>query len=155
MSPQRSPRAWAMPMATDDPPNSPGEIAVFQAYVDLINAERAAMWARHNTLLVANSLILSALAIAPTHKWADLALLVAGLLISAAWLVITKEGWSAVQQHAAIAGRFTGSCFDRMPNPFAENVYGKAQALIYRLILGVISVFVLMYLCLAVVRLVG
>ena len=32
--------------------SSPEELAVFQTYVDLINAERAAMWARHNTLLV-------------------------------------------------------------------------------------------------------
>ncbi len=67
-------------MAEKDPAVTPAEIAIFQAYVDLINAERAAMWARHNTLLVANSLILSALAIAPTHRWADLALLAAGLL---------------------------------------------------------------------------
>jgi hypothetical protein len=39
---------------------------VFQAYVDLINSEREALWARHNTLLLANSLIIGALAISPT-----------------------------------------------------------------------------------------
>lgn len=33
------------------------EIAVFQAYVDRINSERETIWARHNALLVANSLI--------------------------------------------------------------------------------------------------
>jgi len=135
--------------------SSPEERAVFQTYVDLINAERAAMWARHNTLLVANSLILSALAIAPTHKWADGALLAAGLLISSAWLVITQKGWAAVQQHVSIASSFSGPCFDRLPNPFSEAVYGKAQNMIYRLILMVIAVFVLMYVCLGFVRLVG
>jgi hypothetical protein len=37
------------------------ELAVFQTYADLVNSERATMWARHNAMLVANSLILSAL----------------------------------------------------------------------------------------------
>ena len=68
---------------------SPDEIAVFQAYVDLINSERETLWARHNALLLANSLIIGALAISPTalweRKWAALAMLAAGLVISAAW----------------------------------------------------------------------
>lgn len=132
---------------------SPEELTVFNAYVDLINAERSAMWARHNAMLVANSLILSALAISPTHRWSDLALLCAGLLISGVWLVITVEGWSAVRHHATVAGSFAGACFDRLPNPFAPGAYGKAQIIIYRLILTVIVVFVLMYLGLAYARL--
>jgi hypothetical protein len=132
--------------------NSANEIAVFQAYVDLINAERAAMWARHNALLVANSLIFSAFAISPKNRWADLALLAAGLLISGVWLLITMEGWSAVRRHVDIAGSFAASCFHNLPNPFSSAVYGKAQVWIYRLILLVIAVFVLMYLGLAVLR---
>jgi hypothetical protein len=44
--------------------SSPDEIAVFQAYTDLINSERETLWARHNALLLANSLIIGALAIA-------------------------------------------------------------------------------------------
>ncbi len=76
--------------AKADPSN---EIAVFQAYVDLINSERETIWARHNALLVANSLIVGALAISPTalwaNKWAALAMLGAGLLISIAWFLIT------------------------------------------------------------------
>ena len=66
--------------------NSPEEIAVFQAYIDLINSERETIWARHNALLVANSLIIGALAISPAalweDKWAALAMIGAGLLIS-------------------------------------------------------------------------
>jgi hypothetical protein len=140
-------------MDAKDPDISSKEFAVFQAYVDVINAERATMWARHNAMLVANSLILSALAISPTHRWPDIALLAAGLLISAAWLAITIQGWSAVHHHASIAGTFAASCFDRLPNPFAPSFYGKAQTRIYRLILGVIAVFVLMYLGLGYARL--
>ncbi len=70
--------------------SSSDEIAVFQAYTDLINSERVTLWARHNALLLANSLIIGALAISPTvlweNKWAALAMLSAGLLISAAWV---------------------------------------------------------------------
>jgi hypothetical protein len=39
---------------------------LFQAYVDLINSERETIWARHNALLVANSLIVGALALTPS-----------------------------------------------------------------------------------------
>jgi hypothetical protein len=39
---------------------SSDEIAVFQAYIDLIDSERDTIWARHNALLVANSLIIGA-----------------------------------------------------------------------------------------------
>ena len=80
-------------MFGEDEASSSDEIAVFQAYVDLINSERETIWARHNALLVANSLIIGALAISPTalwqNKWAALGMISAGLLISAAWLLIT------------------------------------------------------------------
>jgi hypothetical protein len=83
-------------MSGEDSTTSPDEIAVLQAYVDLINSEREAIWARHNALLVANSLI-GALAISPTalweNKWAALGMISAGAIISAAWLGITLRGW--------------------------------------------------------------
>ena len=64
-------------MSGEDSISSPDEIAVLQAYIDLINSERETIWARHNALLVANSLIIGALAISPTalweNKWAALA----------------------------------------------------------------------------------
>lgn len=49
-----------------DAENSSDELAVFQAYVDLINSERETNWARNNALLVANSLILGAMIASPT-----------------------------------------------------------------------------------------
>jgi hypothetical protein len=77
--------------------SSSEEIAVFQAYTNLINSERETLWARHNALLVANSLIIGALAISPTalweNKWAALAMIGAGLLISVAWVGIALQGW--------------------------------------------------------------
>jgi hypothetical protein len=44
-------------MSGEDEASTSDEIAVFQAYIDLINSERETIWARHNALLVANSLI--------------------------------------------------------------------------------------------------
>jgi hypothetical protein len=138
--------------------SSPDEIAVLQAYIDLINSERETIWARHNALLVANSLIIGALAISPTalwqNKWAALAMIGAGLLISAAWLGITLEGWSALKRHADLARRFAATYFKRLPNALDETLCDPAQTNIHHLVLLVIAVFVLMYLGLGYIRLV-
>jgi hypothetical protein len=135
--------------------SSPDEIAVFQAYTDLINSERETLWARHNALLLANSLIIGALAISPAalwdNKWAALAMLSAGLIISAAWIGIAVHGWRAMLRHVEVAGSFASDCFRHLPNPFAETV--SAQAALHRLVLLVIAVFILMYLGLGFVRL--
>jgi hypothetical protein len=68
---------------------------------------------RHNALLVANSLIIGALAIGPTallaNKWAALALLAAGLVTSGAWFVITVQGRSVMKRHEDPAGAFASS----------------------------------------------
>jgi hypothetical protein len=111
------------------------------------------MWARHNALLVANSLIFSAIAISETQEWADLALIFAGLLISCVWLYVTVEGWAVVHLHVQIAGKAEAAWFRTLPNPFSPAIYGKAQVIIYRLMLVVIVVFILMYLGLGVLRL--
>ena len=68
-----------MPTNEKRPAAETEEFAVFQAYVDLINSERETLWARHNALLLANSLIIGALAISPAalweRQWAALAVL--------------------------------------------------------------------------------
>jgi hypothetical protein len=101
--------------------------ALDQTAVDLINAERSTMWARHNAMLVANSLIFSAIAISETEQWADLALIGAGLFISCVWLYVTVEGWAVVHLHVQIAGKAEAAWFRTLPNPFSPAIYGKAQ----------------------------
>jgi hypothetical protein len=144
-------------MSDADSATSPDEIAVFQAYIDLINSERETIWARHNSLLVANSLIVGALAISPTalweNKWAALAMIGAGLLISAAWLGITVQGWSAMKRHADLAAKFASARFKHLPNALDETLCDRAQTNIHHLVLLVIAVFMLMYLGLGYVRL--
>jgi hypothetical protein len=144
-------------MKTKHSESSSDEIAVFQAYTALINSERETLWERHNALLLANSLIIGALAISPSalreSKWVALAMIGAGLLISVAWVGITVEGWLAIRRHAELAGTFASACFNNLPNPFAETICSQAYARIHHLILLVIGVFVLMYLGLGFVRL--
>jgi hypothetical protein len=144
-------------MSGEDEASSSDEIAVFQAYVDLINSERETIWARHNALLVANSLIIGALAISPTalweNKWAALAMIGAGLLISVAWLGITVQGWSAMKRHADLARKFASTYFKHLPNALDETLCDPAQTNIHHLVLLVIAVFMLMYLGLGYVRL--
>jgi hypothetical protein len=111
-------------MSDEDGVSSPDEIAILQAYVDLINSEREAIWARHNALLVANSLIIGALAMSPAalweNKWAALGMISAGAIISAAWLGITLQGWSAMKRHAENSPRPTSSiCRMRSTRPSA------------------------------------
>ena len=41
----------------------------------------------------------------------QLAMLSAGLIISAAWVGIAVEGWSALRRHADLAGTLASDCF--------------------------------------------
>ena len=137
--------------------SSSDEIAVFQAYTSLINSERETLWARHNALLLANSLIMGALAISPAalweNKWAALAMLSAGLLISTVWVGIAVQAWSSIRCHADRAGTFASTCFNQLPNPFAETVCNRAQNRMHHLVLLMIAVFMFLYLGLALIRL--
>jgi hypothetical protein len=146
-------------MDETEPADLSDKATLFQAYVDLINSERETIWTRHNALLVANSLIVGALALTPsalgTSRWATIALIGAGLLISSAWFLITLHGWAAMRRHAEIASDFTAKHFKHLPNPFADITYHRAGVRIHFLALVVIGTFILIYLGLAVARLGG
>ena len=146
-----------MPTNEKRPAAETEEFAVFQAYVDLINSERETLWARHNALLLANSLIIGALAISPAalweNQWAELAMLAAGLLVSGAWLGIASSGWSAMRRHCELAATFASSRFKQLPNPLAEMICSRAQDRMHYLIVLVIVVFMAMYLGLGFMRL--
>jgi hypothetical protein len=137
--------------------SSSDEIAVFQAYTSLITSEHETLWARHNALLLANSLIIGALAISPAalwqNKWAALAMLSAGLLISAAWIGMAMLAWSTIRRYADLAGSFASASFKHLPNPFAETICNRARKRMHLLVLLMIAVFMLMYIVLALLRL--
>jgi hypothetical protein len=143
--------------AGKDPASSPDGLAAFQTCTNLINSERETLWARHNALVLANSLIIGALAISPAalweNKWAALGMLGAGLVICAAWFLMTVLAWSAMRRHCDLAASFASSCFAHLPNPFAETICNREQRGIHRLTLLVIGVFILMYFGLGYIRL--
>jgi hypothetical protein len=132
---------------------------LFQAYVDLINSERETIWARHNALLVANSLIVGALAISPKElwasKWTAVALIGAGVLISTAWFLITIYGWTVMRRHAEIAREFAATHFKHLPNPFADITFSRSGIWIHFLALIVVGTFIAIYLGLGFARLAG
>jgi len=107
--------------AGKDPASSPDGLAVFQTYTNLINSERETLWARHNALVLANSLIISALAISPAalweNKWAALGTLGAGLVICAAWFLMTVLAWSAMRRHRDLAGHLPHLASRTFPIP--------------------------------------
>jgi hypothetical protein len=142
-----------------EPADLSDKATLFQAYVDLINSERETIWARHNALLVANSLIVGALALTPsafgTSRWQTIALIGAGLLISTVWLLITVYGWAVMRRHAEIASAFTTEHFKHLPNPFAEIIYHRSGARVHFLALVVIGTFIFIYLGLGLTRLSG
>ncbi|HEY9519980.1 MAG TPA: hypothetical protein VIQ39_00390 [Methyloceanibacter sp.] len=119
----------------------------FQAYVGTI-------WARHNALLVANSLIIGALAISPTalwqNKWAALGM-IGGFYQRR---VASDHGAGMVCDEAA-ARIFASTHFKHLPNALDETLCDHAQTNIHHLVLSVIAVFVLMYLGLGYIRLVS
>jgi hypothetical protein len=144
-------------MSKQQPAALADKATLFQAYVDLVNSERETIWARHNALLVANSLIVGALAISPaafwTSKWAPVAMLGAGLVISVAWFLITMYGWSVMRRHAEVASEFVATHYRHLPNPFADATYRRSGLRIHGLALAMIGIFMLIYLGLGYIRL--
>jgi hypothetical protein len=144
-------------MSKKEPADLADKATLFQAYVDLVNSERETIWARHNALLVANSLIVGALAISPTafwtSKWAPVAMLGAGLLISIAWFLITTYGWLVMRRHAEVASAFVATHYTHLPNPFADDTYRRSSVRIHALALVMIGIFMLIYLGLGYIRL--
>ena len=60
-------------------------------------------------------------------EWAALAMIGAGLLISAAWLGITVRGWSAMKRHADLAAKFASARFKHLPNALDETLCDRAR----------------------------
>jgi hypothetical protein len=143
-----------MHMSDKDSVISSDEIAIFQVYAGLINSERETLWARHNALLLANSLIIGALAISPAalwqSRWGAIAMLTAGVVISGAWVRIAIEGWRILRRHVDLASTFASDCFKHLPNPFGQSI--RAETSLHHMVLLVIAVFVFMYIGLGIMR---
>src|SRR5688500_6546731 len=74
------------------PPPSEDLMAALKLYVDLANSEKQAIWARHATMVVGNSLLINAVMQKP-EAWTNRFLNIAGLFICFLWTVMTWVGW--------------------------------------------------------------
>jgi hypothetical protein len=88
--PQTSPPAKVEGVSPDDAK------ATLKLYVDLINSERAAIWARNAAMLVGNSFIINAIKSEPARSESGLNLLfsLAGIAICVLWFIMTWVGWA-------------------------------------------------------------
>ena len=139
-------------MATQDEDNCSAELAVFQAYVDLINSERETNWARNNALLVANSLILGAMIASPTGLTGE-----RGLHCRTARRLGSSSPWSggrsrlpdgtcSIGASRSTAATLSSPCFTQLPNPFSKGAsHHQMRGAIFILTLFMISVFALIY----------
>ena len=113
-----------MPMKAQRSASSSDEFAIFEAYVGLINSEHETLWARHNALLLANSLIIGALAISPAALWETMGGTCHAECRAPRQRRMARDrdrGWSAMQRHVEIAGNFASRHFEHLPDPFAES----------------------------------
>jgi hypothetical protein len=77
-------------------------MAVLKLYVDLVNSERQAIWARYATMVVGNSLIFNAIkpGVRPSEtvnlpsNATGILLCAAGILLCVVWAVMTRTGWN-------------------------------------------------------------
>ncbi len=121
--------------------------AMLKIYVDLSNSERQAIWARTAAMLVANSFIINVIRIDPTKSETCVNLLfsLAGILICAAWTLMTWEGWNVFERYAQDAKAL------KIPsNPLASHLDPRSKDWIFLSIMSVICIFAFMYLVLFV-----
>jgi len=74
------------------PPTTNDYLAALKFYVDLANSEKQAIWARHATMVVGNSLLINAI---ETEKGSGVGTMLsgAGLVLCGLWGIMTWDGW--------------------------------------------------------------
>src|SRR4051812_33523823 len=85
--------------------------ATLKLYVDLINSERQAIWARNAAMLVGNSFIINAIKseLARSEPGLNLLFSLAGIAICGLWAIMTWAGWTWYHNLMLAAGKLTKS----------------------------------------------
>ena len=129
-----------MPDPAPEPTPTLGEyLAVLKMHVDIANGEKQAIWTRHATMLVGNTIIVGAARYPGT---ASLFLNITGLLLCCAWVWMTCVGWGWFHKSAKVP-------IDRTLNPFADPKLSNPSFLrdpIFIAAMVVIGLFAVMYL---------
>jgi hypothetical protein len=141
---------YSAPRSPADPlqPSSADEMASLKLYVDLANSEKQAIWARHATMLVGNSLIVNAVRsdIAKLEPMTTVFLNGAGLSLCIIWAVMTWTGWTWFYKCMA-----EGKKLNVPHNPFKNiedlpTIATRARDIIFICTMAVVVIFAAVYL---------
>lgn len=130
---------------TDTPPTLGEKLAALRLYIDLSNSEKQAIWARHATMIVGNSLIINAIRTEPSTSSNSIWFNVAGLGLCVVWAIMTWVGWGwfykAMQDSIKLVS-------DPLLNPFASfsNLASRRHDKVFICAMVVVGIFAFMYL---------
>jgi hypothetical protein len=96
----------------EGPPKRSDHLATLKMHVDLANGEKQAIWTRHATMLVGNTIIAGA-----RSGHAGVLLNILGLLLCGAWLWMTWVGWDEFHKSLSAGAAVK---VERDLNPLAE-----------------------------------
>ena len=131
------------PTTKSKPPSADDALAALKFYVDLANSEKQAIWARHATMVVGNSLLINAVRSDP-FSWTNVSLCVAGLVLCILWGIMTWVGWTWFYKAMADANKLP---IDPLLNPFSSfpNLGDRRRDKIFMCTMAVIVIFGLVY----------
>jgi hypothetical protein len=115
-------------------------LTVLKMHVDIANGEKQAIWTRHATMLVGNSIIVAA---ARSDQNAGQFLSIVGLLLCGAWAWMTWVGWEWFHKSLRAGADIK---IEPMSNPFAEFSNPSRRDAIFIVAMVVIGLFALIYL---------
>jgi hypothetical protein len=121
-------------------------LTVLKMHVDMSNGEKQAIWARHATMLIGNSLIINAVRsdAAKLDAGTTLFLNGTGLALCVVWAVMTWQGWGWFRKSLA-----DGNKVPIAPalNPLADfsGPYRRWKDSIFDCAMSVVVIFAIMY----------
>jgi hypothetical protein len=125
---------------TPEPPKLGDSLVVLKMHVDIANGEKQAIWTRHATMLVGNSIIVAA---ARSDHNAAQFLSIIGLLLCGAWFYMTWVGWGWFNESLRSGAKIK---IEPMSNPFAKFSNISRCEPIFIVAIGVIGLFACVYL---------
>jgi hypothetical protein len=112
-------------------------------HVDLANGEKQAIWTRHATMLVGNSIIVAALRSDKIDPGTTLFLNIVGLLLCIAWAWMNWVGWDWFHKSLRAGAEVP---IRQDLNPLAEFSNPSRRDAIFIVAMAVVGLFALIYL---------
>lgn len=121
-------------------------LAVLKMYVDSANGEKQAIWTRHATMLVGNSLIIAGVRADGSNLAAGTTIFLngLGLVLCIVWALMNWNGWGWFHKALADGSKVP---VDPLLNPFADfnTPYRRRSDSIFVCAMSVVFIFALIY----------